>query len=108
NSIFKKGTPIHVKGALLYNHFVKLKDLTSKYEIVNRGDKIKFCYLTTPNHIGEHVISCPGKLPKELDLDKYIDYNKQFEKAFLEPLDGILEHIGWVTEKRSTLEDFFQ
>ena len=105
--IFKLGTPIHVKGAILYNHFIREKKLTEKYELVHRGSKIKFSYLKTPNYLGEHVISTPGKLPKELDLDHLVDYDKQFDKAFLEPLGTILSTIGWEAEKRSTLERFF-
>jgi DNA polymerase elongation subunit (family B) len=105
--IFKLGTPIHVKGAILYNHFIKQKKLEAKYEVVHRGSKVKFCYLKTPNYLGEHVISTPGKLPKELELDHLVDYDKQFDKAFLEPLDTILGVIGWEAEKRSTLEGFF-
>jgi DNA polymerase elongation subunit (family B) len=105
--IFKSGTPIHVKGAILYNHFIKEKKLQEKYEVVHKGTKVKFCYLKTPNYLGEHVISTPGKLPKELELDHLIDYDKQFEKAFLEPLSTILGVIGWEAEKRSTLEGFF-
>jgi len=104
---FKLGTPIHVKGAILYNHFLKLKKLDKKYDLIHRGDKVKFCYIKTPNYLGEHVISTPGKLPKELDLDRLIDYDKQFEKAFIDPLQSILETIGWRTEKRNTLEAFF-
>ena len=105
--IFKTGTPIHVKGAILYNHFIKEKKLTNKYEIVHRGSKIKFCYLKTPNYLGEHVISTPGILPKELELDHLIDYDKQFEKAYLEPISSILGVIGWEAEKRMTVERFF-
>jgi DNA polymerase elongation subunit (family B) len=104
---FKSGTPIHVKGAILYNYYIKDKKLEKKYELINRGSKIKFCYLRTPNYTGEHVISTPGKLPKELDLDQYIDHDKQFQKSFLEPLTTILNVIGWEAEKRSTLEGFF-
>lgn len=107
DAIFKSGTPIHVKGAILYNHFIKEKKLDKKYELVNRGSKVKFCYLKTPNYLGDHVISTPGKLPKELDLDEIIDYEKQFNKSFLEPLNTILGVIGWEAEKRSTLEGFF-
>lgn len=106
--IFKTGTPIHVKGAILYNHALKEKSIADKYEQVYRGSKIKFCYLKTPNYLGEHVISTPGILPKELELNHMIDYDKQFSKAFLEPLGTILNVIGWEAEKRSTLEGFFQ
>jgi len=105
--IFKSGTPIHVKGAILYNHILKQKKLDNKYDLINKGDKIKFCYLKFPNYLGEHVITTPGKLPKELELDSVIDYDKQFEKAFIEPLKGILDVIGWETERRRTLDEFF-
>lgn len=105
--IFKTGTPIHVKGAILYNHFIKEKNLTNKYEVVHRGSKIKFCYLKTPNYLGEHVISTPGTLPKELELDHLVDYDKQFDKAYLEPISSILGVVGWEAEKRSTIESFF-
>jgi DNA polymerase elongation subunit (family B) len=105
--VFKLGTPIHVKGALLYNHAIKQRKLDKKYDTVKKGEKIKFCYLKTPNYLGEHVISTPGKLPKELDLEHMIDYDVQFQKAFIEPIKGILDTIGWETEKRNTLEEFF-
>lgn len=105
--IFKSGTPIHVKGAILYNYAIKERGIMNKYEPVHRGSKIKFCYLKTPNYLGEHVISTPGTLPKELELDHLVDYDKQFEKSFLEPLSTILGVIGWEAEKRSTIESFF-
>ena len=105
--VFKLGTPIHVKGALLFNHAIKLRKLDKKYDTVKKGEKIKFCYLKTPNYLGEHVISTPGKLPKELDLDDMIDYDTQFDKAFIEPIKNILDIIGWETEKRNTLDSFF-
>jgi DNA polymerase elongation subunit (family B) len=108
NSVYTKGTPIHVKGALLYNHLVKSKNLLKKYQPIGEGEKIKFSYLIEPNPLLNTVISSPGSLPREFDLDEYIDYNMQFDKAFVEPLKNILDVIGWETEKRQTLEDFFQ
>jgi DNA polymerase elongation subunit (family B) len=106
-TIYSKGTPIHVRGALMYNHLLKKLDLESKYERIGDGDKIKFCYLTLPNSIGEHVISVLDDLPPEFDLEKYIDYETQFEKTFLDPIRNILECIGWQHEKIHTLEGFF-
>jgi len=107
--VYKKGTPIHVKGALIYNHFVSKNDLKKKYQMIGNGDKIKYCYLRYPNRYNIEVISCPAELPKEFNLDGLIDYEMQFEKAFLEPLNGILEKISWVAEKnqKATIEDFF-
>lgn len=105
--IYKTGTPIHVKGAIIYNDLLEREKLTHKYMKVNKGDKIKFSYLKMPNFLNEHVISTPGKLPPELNLQHVIDYDTQFEKSFLEPLKTIFDVIGWETEKKSTLKDFF-
>ena len=102
-----KGTPIHCRGALLFNHYIKEKKLTNKYSLINNGEKIKFLYLKKPNIIRENVISFIQDFPRELDLDKYIDYDLQFEKSFVEPLKAILDAIGWNVEKTVNLELFF-
>jgi len=107
NSIYMKGTPIHVRGALLFNHLIKDRKLTNKYSLIDNGEKIKFCYLTSPNPIHENVISFIQDFPKELDLTKYVDYDLQFEKSFLDPLKIILDVIGWNVEKTANLEMFF-
>ena len=108
SAIYGKGTPIHVRGALLFNYHIKSKSLTNKYSLIQNGEKIKYCYLKKPNPIYENVISFIQDFPKELGLDKYIDYDLQFEKAFLEPLKIILNAIGWESERRTTLESFFE
>lgn len=105
--MFIKGTPIHAKGSILYNRLLKEYNLGSKYEAIGNGDKIKYCYLKQPNPYGVNVISCTDELPKEFNLHAYLDYDTQFEKAFLKPVTNILDHIGWKAEKVSTLEDFF-
>jgi DNA polymerase elongation subunit (family B) len=106
-TLYKLGTPIHVKGAILYNHYLKERGLTKKYPLIQEGEKLKYSYLKTPNHFKNTVISFPGRLPKEFELDKYIDYDLQFEKSFIEPIKVILDCMGWTTEKISSLEDFF-
>lgn len=105
--IYKKACPIHVRGALLYNHHVEKNKIANKYETVKNGEKIKFCYLKTPNPIKENVISYSLNLPKELDLHRFIDYDKMYEKSFVEPVRNILDEIGWEVEPTATLEDFF-
>ena len=107
SDMYAKGTPIHVRGAILYNHHVKRLKLTHKYPYIQEGEKIKFVYLKKPNPIGENVIAYLQTLPKEFNLQKYIDYNLQFEKSFLEPLKNVVETIGWMVEKKGTLESFF-
>lgn len=107
STIYASATPIHVKGALIYNHLVKTKQLTNKYQLISEGEKIKFCYLMEPNRSHSPVIAAPGALPPEFNITQDIDYDKQFDKSFLEPLKTILDCIGWRTEKRATLEDFF-
>jgi DNA polymerase elongation subunit (family B) len=107
SDIYIKGTPIHVRGALLFNHYIKKENLTNKYSLIQNGEKIKFCYLKKPNIIHENVISFIQDFPRELNISKYVDYDLQFDKAFLEPLRIILDAIGWSVEKTATLEMFF-
>ena len=111
SSIFQKGTPMHIKGGLVYNHLVKEKKLSHKYPIIQDGDKIKYLELRQPNPIGCNVISFMTKVPKELDIHKYICYDSQYEKSFIDPLSFITNNIGWKIDRsfgtQTTLEDFF-
>ena len=108
NRIYSKGTPIHARGALLFNYYIKEKNLTQKYSLIQNGEKIKYCYLKKPNPIYENVISFIQDFPKELGLNSYVDYDTQFQKGFLEPLITILTAIGWSSERKTTLESFFE
>lgn len=104
--IYKKGTPIHVRGALMFNHLLKEHKL-DRFQPIQEGDKVKFCYLRVPNPSRENVIAIASTLPRQLELDKYIDYDTQFDKAFLEPMRTVINSIGWNVEKQMTLEAFF-
>jgi DNA polymerase elongation subunit (family B) len=106
-SLYKKGTPIHVKGAILYNHYLKQMGLDKKYPLIQEGEKLKFTYLKQPNPFKDMVISYPGRLPSEFGMHQYVDYDTQFSKAFLEPVDVIIKSIGWSHEKVNSLESFF-
>ena len=106
-TLYKKGTPIHVRGAIMYNHHLKQMGLEKKYQMIQDGEKLKFTYLKLPNHFKEDVISYPSRIPPEFGLDKYIDYELQFSKAFLEPIKVILDCMGWKAEKTNDLSSFF-
>ena len=106
-TIYKKSCPIHVRGSLLFNKYLKSNKLQNKYELITNGNRIKFCYLKLPNSIKENVIAFQDALPKELKLHNYVDYDLQFNKTFIEPLNLILHSIGWSAEEQTTLEDFF-
>jgi DNA polymerase elongation subunit (family B) len=111
SDIYSTKTPIAVKGSLIYNHYIKLNNLQNKYELIQNGDKIKFIYLKEPNPIsgvkGDKVVSFPTRIPKELDLHRFVDYEKQFVKSFLDPLETILGVIGWKSKEEATLEGLF-
>jgi len=106
-SIYSKGTPIAVKAALIYNSYVRKLGLHKKYRIIGEGEKIKFAYLKEPNPFHTTVIGFPVTLPKEFDLGKYIDYDMQFTKSFMDPLTKITAAVGWIPEHRTTLTSLF-
>jgi len=108
SSIYKKGTPIHVKGGLIYNHYIYRNKLQMKYPLIKDGDKIKFLMLKQPNTIKDTVISFSTRIPEEFNLHKYVDYDTQFEKTFTDPLKFILDSIGWKLEREASLESFFE
>jgi DNA polymerase elongation subunit (family B) len=107
SELYSKGTPMHVRGAIMFNSFLKKYKLTKKYQLIQDGDKTKFCYMKVPNPVQENVFSILTVLPKEFNLEKYIDYDTQFDKAYLDPLKTIVNTIGWKTERVSSLESFF-
>lgn len=111
SSIYKKGTPIHCKGALVYNYLIKKNKLISKFPLIQEGEKIKFLNLRQPNPLQSNVISFITKLPKEIEIHSYIDYDLQFEKAFVEPLMLILNQVKWDIDRsygtQATLDSFF-
>ncbi len=108
SNIYKKGTPIHVKGGLIYNHYIHRNKLERKYPLIKDGDKIKFLMLKQPNTVKDTVISFATKIPEEFNLHKYVDYDTQFEKTFTDPLRFILDSIGWKLEREASLESFFE
>jgi DNA polymerase elongation subunit (family B) len=105
--VFKKATPIHVKGALVFNNQIESRKLTKQYQLIKEGEKIKFFYLKNPNPFHNNVLAFMSGIPDELKIEQYIDYDTQFEKSFIEPLKIILNSINWKHEHIETLESMF-
>ena len=106
-TLFTKGCPINVRASILYNTLVKKYKIQDHYPLIEEGSKIKYCYLKMPNPIQSNVIACINGLPSEFGLDKYIDYDLQFQKTFIDPMESLLSAMGWYAEHKSTLENFF-
>ena len=106
-TVYKKGTPIHIRGAILHNNLVTKEKLGRSIQKITSGDKVKFTYLIKPNPIKENVIAFVDYMPRQFKLEKYVDYNLQFEKTFLGAIEPVLEAVGWTSEKHISLEDFF-
>ena len=104
---YVKGTPIQVKGSLIYNRILNDKQLSRNYESIKEGEKIKYAYLKEPNPAMDKVIAFVNTLPEEFGLDKYIDYDLQFEKSYIDPIKTVTDVIGWNHERVTTLEIFF-
>ena len=106
-SIYGLKTPVHVKGSLIFNHHIVQKGLVKQYQQIKEGEKIKFIYLKEPNPLQSTVISFLSSIPKEFELEQYLDYNTMYEKSFLEPLKIVLDSINWKVEKNNSLDAFF-
>ena len=106
-TVYKKGTPIHIRGAILHNNIIKNQKLGRSIQKITSGDKVKFTYLVKPNPIKENVIAFVDYLPRQFKLEKYVDYNLQFEKTFLSAVKPVLDAVGWTSEHEVSLEDFF-
>jgi hypothetical protein len=105
--LYKKGTPIAVRGALVYNDLLKQKGLDKKITMIAEGEKVKFSYMRLPNPTRQNVLAVPATLDRRLGLHEYVDYDKQFDKGFKEPIRSICDAIGWQLDKQYTLDQFF-
>lgn len=102
-----KSVPIAVRGSLAFNALLVIYGLEKRFDSIKDGEKIRFCYLKMPNPIQSNVISAIRVLPDEFGLSPYLDYDLQFEKAFVTPISSILNVIGWEAEHTATLDSFF-
>lgn len=107
-TLYKLGTPIHVRGSLVYNKLLKEAKIDNKYQKIHEGEKIRYIYLKIPNPSMENVVCFVNSLPKEFDLHSYVDYDIMFQKVFIQPLNIILKALEWEIDGNiNTLDKFF-
>lgn len=106
---YRSGTTQQAKAAIIYNRLVVNNKLSSKYTLIRSGDKIKLLPLKIPNPTRESIVGFLDKLPPEFGIEKYVDRNGIFEKAYLDPITRVLKSIGWTPKEVFSLDsdDFY-
>jgi hypothetical protein len=49
------------------------------------------------------VLAAPDGCPESWNVEKMLDYEKQWQKSFLEPVAAILSAAKWNVEKQNVL-----
>lgn len=95
-----KGMPRHVKSAYLYNYLIKQLGLTSKYQQIKDGDKIRVLAVDPKqNKYKISAIAFIGKYPQEFKDIFKIDYEYMFDKHIYGFVERYYEDCGWVARK---------
>lgn len=103
-----KRIPIHVYGSLIYNLYIENKKLSDRYQLITDKNKIKISYIKQPNCMGSHVISVPNNIfPDELKDKIELDYDRMFDKNFMNPIKRFLEVVNWDDVRQYDLDDAF-
>ena len=105
-TVYEKGAPGHVRGALLYNNYLDKLGLTS-VDKIQEGEKVKVLALKEPNMLKYKTVSFPQFLDESLDLNKYVDHKVMFEKTFIKPLTPLLDLLGWKAVPTANLNAMF-
>lgn len=101
-NLYKSGTPMHVKAAIIHNMMVD-KVEAKRVPKIESGSKIKYVELNVPNPTRQSVIAFDTFMPSEFEIEPYVNYELMFEKAFLQPLQIFLDAVGWHREEVNTL-----
>lgn len=95
-----KGMPRHVKSAYLYNYLIKQLGLTSKYQQIKDGDKIRVLAVDPKqNKYKISAIAFIGKYPQEFKDIFKIDYEYMFDKHIYGFVERYYEDCGWIARK---------
>lgn len=109
---FKKGTPAHIKAAIVYNRLLTHFNIQTRYEPIADGAKIKYVYLKdNPLHIDALAIKGYQDPPQIVEMvTEYIDTDALFENELRNKLDDFYTALKWgllPTEKNQNANDFF-
>jgi DNA polymerase elongation subunit (family B) len=110
---FKKGAPIHVKSAIVYNRLLKQFGIEKQYEPISDGEKIKYVYMK-PNPYQIEALAIKGYQdpPQIIELiHKYIDTKTLFENELSNKLNDFYSALGWgliPTEINQAASQFFE
>lgn len=104
---FISGSHFAVKAAAYHNYLLhQNKGLQSKYEFIKSGTKIKY-YVCKDKSVNDTFAYIRGSYPIEIAPE--IDYDEQFEKSILSPINSIIEPLGMpeITKRLSVVMDIF-
>lgn len=108
NFLYEPKTPLHVRGSLRFNKWLKDNRLETKYSPIQEGEKIKYVYLKLPNIIKEDVIAWSSSdPPKELKLETMIDFERHFQIGYMNPIKTLLTAVGWKEKETISMSDLF-
>ncbi len=86
--------PANVKAAGYYNYLLNNNSkYKNKYKVIGNGEKLKIYNCKTP--ISEVYAYMPNEHPYE--IAPQVDYDTQFEKCMIDPLNRVLTAIGLQT-----------
>lgn len=102
----KSGTPGHTKAAINYNNQIRKHGLTNRFPLIQEADNIFQIELKKPNPTPYETIAHLGVLPKELGLEKYVDYATMFNKYFFAAVESYADAVGWKAEDFADLTAF--
>jgi len=104
---YQTGAHFAVKAAAYNNYLLsKNKEAQQKYEFIKSGTKIKY-YVCKDKSINDMFAYMRGSFPHEFAPE--IDYDSQFQKAILSPINSIIEPLGMpeITKRLSVVMDIF-
>lgn len=107
-----KAMPINAKAAYYHNYLLNEFGVSNKYEPIHSGDKLKICYVKSPNPYNIKVIGFKNKFPKEFLEVFEIDYELMFNKIVYPIVQRFYSTMDWDfsdpnEQQKTSLENIF-